>query len=96
MRIDNSYLSSLLAGELRVSQDTADAGAKVAGAAPGAAGTSQHVPSPELGNLQQRLQSFPDSRADVVARVAQLLHGGYYSTADAAQRTADSMIQAIE
>jgi hypothetical protein len=96
MRIDNSYLSSLGAGEIRANAETAESGQKGEAKTDTNVQANLHVPSPELSNLRQLVQVSPDVRPDVVARVAQSLAGGYYGTPDAAERTADAMINAIE
>ncbi|HYV37905.1 MAG TPA: hypothetical protein VE988_19625 [Gemmataceae bacterium] len=94
MRIDNSYLSGLAAGEIRQNAEAADAAPK--GEAKVDSSYPLHVPSPELDQLRQLLQASPDVRPDVMARVSLLLQSGYYSSPEAAEKTADSMIRAIE
>ncbi len=96
MRIDNSYLSGLTAGETRGSQGPGEAGQKGEARADRAATSSSHVPSPELARLRALLQASPASRSDVLDRVGQRLKSGYYLTQDAAQQTADALLNAAE
>jgi hypothetical protein len=96
MRIDNSYLSGLGAGEVRANAEAAESGKSRDPKTVQLTQDSLHVPSPELANFRQLVQTSPDVRPDVVSRVSQLLESGYYASPDAAKRTADAMIQAIE
>ena len=96
MRIDNSYLSSLGAGEIRHHVEASETGQKGANRADKLPPPPLHVPSPELAHLRQLVQISPEVRPDVIWRVSQSLESGYYTSQEAAERTADSMIQAIE
>ena len=96
MRIDNSFLSGSTAGEIRGNQEAAATG-RTSDANQGTPSSlSVHVPSPELASFRHLLQTSPDTRPDVLARVAQLLTNGYYTSPEAAQQTADAMIKAID
>jgi hypothetical protein len=95
MRIDNSYLSPLVTGEARTTAATGDA-TQTGKPAPAETTASTHVPSPELARLRDLLASEPDSRVEVLAQVANRLASGYYSTPDAALRTADAMLTSAE
>jgi hypothetical protein len=94
MRIDNSFLFSPKAGEVQSNQETGATGQ--AGDLKGSQPVDLHIPSPELAGLRQLLQQVPDTRPDVLARVAQLVASNYYTTPEAALRTADSMVKAID
>jgi hypothetical protein len=96
MRIDNSYLSGITAGAIRANQDTSAAPSRGDVTAPIPQQDNLHVPSAELIQLRQLLQASPQTRPDVMARVGQLLQSGYYNSPEAAQQTAQAMIQAVE
>jgi hypothetical protein len=96
MRIDNSYLSGLIPGEIRTNAEGSEPGQKGEIKASLPPQSTTHVPSPELVSLRQHVQLSPDVRPDAITRASQLLQSGYYNSSDAAQRTAEAMIQAID
>ncbi len=96
MRIDNSYLSGLSVGETRANAESGEAVQKADLKANQSVQATTHVPSPELANLVQLVQTSPDVRADAVTRASLLLQSGYYTSSEAAGRTAQAIIQAID
>ena len=104
MRIDNSYLAGIANGDSPL--PAGDKGKGVGSVGNNAqngdtnASTSislaLHVPSPELSQLRESLQTSPDVRPEVLARVSSLLQSGYYFSAEAAVQTADSMLRAVD
>jgi hypothetical protein len=95
MRIDNSYLSGLGAGEIRQNAEAAE-NTQRSDLKSASSSFSLHVPSPELDQWAQQLDASPDVRPEEMARVSLLLQTGYYSSFDAFERAADSMIRAID
>jgi hypothetical protein len=61
---------------------------------PSASDASLHVPSPELVDLLSRVKETPQVRQEVLQRVARRLASGYYSTPDAAEKTAEAIQKA--
>jgi hypothetical protein len=96
MRIDNSYISGLVSGEIRANTEASEAGQKAEAQKEKPLKLAAHVPSPELANFKQLLQTSMDVRPEAVARVSHLLESGYYSSNDAAARTADAIAKSID
>jgi DNA-directed RNA polymerase sigma subunit (sigma70/sigma32) len=98
MRIDNTYLKNLEVP----SQTTASGSARPVEArssgetANSLQAASQHVPSPELLRYLDQLRDTPEVRPQELARVAARLQQGHYSTAEAAQQTAEAILKAAE
>jgi hypothetical protein len=54
--------------------------------------SSSHAASPELKALQDRVESLPEVRQDVIAEVANRLRSGALSSPEAVARTAAALL----
>jgi hypothetical protein len=95
MQVNNSYLSGVQVGQPQAAAPSETLPAS-GGATPVVNDSSTHVASAELTKLLALVASEPDIRPEVVQRAAERLANGDYQTQDAAEQTAQAILNSPE
>lgn len=93
MRIDPQLPGQVPARQVQVPPGNSR---EPASAKAGQQGASSHIRSAELQKLADELQRTPEVRAELVSRTRERLESGYYSSPDAAQKTAEAMLRGVD
>lgn len=97
MQVNNNYISNPNIGKSGQMPNTNEAARRAEAVAPSSLlESSTHTPSPELMQFLSIARQTPQVRQKVLQQVAQRLADGDYLTPEAAEKTADAILNALE